>query len=62
MNRREVAAPLLIGYLDGLKKGRIFFKIFYIMNFIFWEMICLQHFYNIFTTNLKWQVVIGYYC
>ena len=26
------------------------------------EMICLQHFYNIFTTNLKWQVVIGYYC
>ena len=25
-------------------------------------MICLQHFYNIFTTNLKWQVVIGYYC
>ena len=27
-----------------------------------WEMICLQHFYNIFTTNLKWQVVIGYYC
>ena len=22
------------------------------------EMICLQHFYNIFTTNPKWQVVI----
>ena len=27
-----------------------------------WEMICLQQFYNIFTTNLKWQVVIGCYC
>ena len=26
------------------------------------EMICLQQFYNIFTTNLKWQVVIGCYC
>ena len=23
-----------------------------------WEMICLQHFYNIFTTNSKWQVII----
>ena len=30
--------------------------------FFFWEMICLQHFYNIFTTNLKWQVVTSYYC
>ena len=27
-----------------------------------WEMICLQQFYNIFTTNPKWQVVTGYYC
>ena len=27
-----------------------------------WKMICLQQFYNIFTTNLKWQVVIGCYC
>ena len=26
------------------------------------EMICLQQFYNIFTTNPKWQVVIGCYC
>ena len=26
------------------------------------EMICLQHFYNIFTTNLKWQVVTSCYC
>ena len=25
-------------------------------------MICLQQFYNIFTTNLKWQIVIGCYC
>ena len=25
------------------------------------EMICLQQFYNIFTTNLKWQVIIGCY-
>ena len=25
-------------------------------------MICLQQFYNIFITNLKWQVVTGYYC
>ena len=30
--------------------------------FMQWEMICLQQFYNIFTTNLKWQVVIGCYC
>ena len=27
----------------------------------FREMICLQQFYNIFTTNLKWQVVTGCY-
>ena len=33
-----------------------------ILSIYKWEMICLQHFYNIFTTNLKWQVVIGYYC
>ena len=26
------------------------------------EMICLQQFYNIFTTNLKWQIVTGCYC
>ena len=26
------------------------------------EMICLQQFYNIFTTNPKWQVVTGCYC
>ena len=26
------------------------------------EMICLQHFYNISTTNPKWQVVTSYYC
>ena len=26
------------------------------------EMICLQHFYNIFTTNPKWQVVTSCYC
>ena len=26
------------------------------------EMLRLQQFYNIFTTNLKWQVVIGCYC
>ena len=26
------------------------------------EMICLQHFYNIFTTNPKWQVVTNCYC
>ena len=25
------------------------------------EMICLQQFYNIFITNLKWQVVTGCY-
>ena len=25
------------------------------------EMICLQQFYNIFTTNPKWQFVTGYY-
>ena len=26
------------------------------------EMICLQQFYNIFITNLKWQVVASCYC
>ena len=26
------------------------------------EMICLQHFHNIFTTNPKWQIVTGCYC
>jgi len=26
------------------------------------EMICLQHFHNIFTTNSKWQVVTSCYC
>ena len=26
------------------------------------EMICLQHFYNIFITNPKWQVVTSCYC
>ena len=26
------------------------------------EMIYLQYFYNIFTTNYKWQVVTGCYC
>ena len=26
------------------------------------KMICLQQFYNIFTINPKWQVVIGCYC
>ena len=26
--------------------------------FFFWEMICAHNFYNIFTTNFKWQVVI----
>ena len=31
------------------------------MTFLIREMICLQQFYNIFTTNLKWQVVIGCY-
>ena len=36
MNRREVAAPLLIGYLDGLKKGRNFF---FIYNEIFFFLI-----------------------
>ena len=25
------------------------------------EMICLQHFYNIFTTNPKWQVITSCY-
>ena len=25
------------------------------------EMICLQQFYNIFTTNPKWQFVTSYY-
>ena len=26
------------------------------------EMICLQYFYNILTTNPKWQVVTSCYC
>ena len=26
------------------------------------EMICLQHFYNISTTNPKWQVITSCYC
>ena len=26
------------------------------------EIICLQYFYNIFITNLKWQIVTGCYC
>ena len=26
------------------------------------EMICLQHFYNIFITNPKWQVITSCYC
>ena len=30
--------------------------------FFFWEMICAHHFYNIFTTNPKWQVVTSCYC
>ena len=30
--------------------------------FSFWEIICSHHFYNIFITNPKWQVVTGCYC
>ena len=26
------------------------------------EILCPQYFYNIFTTNYRWQVVTGYYC
>ena len=29
--------------------------------FFFGEMICAHHFFNIFTTNLKWQVVTNCY-
>ena len=25
-------------------------------------MICAQYFYNIFTINPKWHIVISYYC
>ena len=32
------------------------------VTLIYREMICLQQFYNIFTTNLKWQIVTGCYC
>ena len=32
------------------------------MVFLIREMICLQHFHNIFTTNPKWKVVTGCYC
>ena len=32
------------------------------MNFYEREMICPQHFHNIFATNLKRQVVTGCYC
>ena len=31
------------------------------MPYIKKEMIYLQHFYNIFTTNPKWQIVNGCY-
>ena len=39
-------------------------SVFYVsLNYVLrlWEMICPQHLHNIFTTNLKWQVVIGCY-
>ena len=33
-------------------------KKFHKKNFPFLEMVCVHNFYNIFTTNFKWQVVI----
>ena len=37
--------------------------VFLVANFYFREMLYIQHFYNIFTINFKWKIVInGYMC
>ena len=42
--------------------GSLIINYIYIYTlFFFLEMICPQHFYNIFTTNSKWRVVTGCY-
>ena len=34
-------------------------QIYYIRHFLFRGVLCSQYFYNTFTTNNKWQVIIG---
>ena len=42
----------------------LYYPLLFLIRYIFnnRKMICLQQFYNIFTTNPKWQVVTGCYC
>ena len=49
------ASHLLITFL-------FIYLFIFIISILYREMICLQHFYNIFITNPKWQVVTSCYC
>ena len=42
----------------GIKKKMLRPQALPHFTFFFLEMICAPHFYNIFTINFKWQVVI----